>query len=85
MQRLRQLEPSWFRKGHTTSLLESVMEKDDVREDLGGIVNELEIGHSSEPHHALVEVEAGVREIMIVIAVILLTISGLRLIAASNC
>jgi hypothetical protein len=38
MQRLRQLEPSWLRKGQTTSLLESVIEKDEVRDDLGGIL-----------------------------------------------
>lgn len=37
MQRLRQLEPSWLRSGQTTSLFASVMEKDDVRDDLGGI------------------------------------------------
>jgi hypothetical protein len=37
-QRLRQLEPSWFRKGQTTSLLASETEKDDVNEDRGGIV-----------------------------------------------
>lgn len=35
---LRQLEASWLRKGHTTSLLVSVMEKDEVREDRGGIL-----------------------------------------------
>lgn len=39
MQRLRQLEPSWLRSGQTTSLLESLMEKDDVRDDRGGIVS----------------------------------------------
>ena len=39
MHRLRQLEPSWFRRGHTTSLFESVIEKDEVREVLGGILN----------------------------------------------
>jgi hypothetical protein len=39
MQRFLQLEPSWLRKGQTTSLLESVIEKDEVRaEDLGGIL-----------------------------------------------
>ena len=38
MQRFLQLEPSWLRNGQTTSLLESVMEKDEVREDLGGIL-----------------------------------------------
>lgn len=38
MQRLRQLEPSWFRKGQTTSLLESVIENEDVKEDRGGIL-----------------------------------------------
>lgn len=36
--RFLQLEPSWLRKGQTTSLLASVMEKDDVNEDLGGIL-----------------------------------------------
>jgi hypothetical protein len=39
MQRLRQLEPSWFRRGQTTSLLASVIEKDEVREDRGGILS----------------------------------------------
>ena len=38
MHRLRQLEPSWLRSGQTTSLLASVMEKDEVREDLGGML-----------------------------------------------
>ena len=38
MQRFRQLEPSWLRNGQTTSLLESVIEKEDVRDDLGGIL-----------------------------------------------
>jgi len=38
MQRLRQLDPSWFCSGQTTSLLASVMEKEDVRDDLGGIL-----------------------------------------------
>lgn len=38
MQRLRQLEPSWLRNGQTTSLLASVMEKDDVRDERGGIL-----------------------------------------------
>lgn len=37
-QRLRQLEPSWLRNGHTTSLLASETEKDEVRADRGGIV-----------------------------------------------
>ncbi|CAL3962314.1 unnamed protein product [Diplocarpon coronariae] len=37
-QRLRQPEPSWLRNGHTTSLLTSDTEKDDVRADRGGIV-----------------------------------------------
>lgn len=36
--RFLQLDPSWFRKGQTTSLLASVMEKDEVKEDLGGIL-----------------------------------------------
>lgn len=36
--RFLQLEPSWLRKGQTTSLLASVMEKDDVKDDLGGIL-----------------------------------------------
>lgn len=39
MQRLRQLEPSWFRSGQTTSLLASVIEKDEVRDDRGGILS----------------------------------------------
>lgn len=38
MHRLRQLEPSWFRRGQTTSLLESVMEKEDVKVERGGIL-----------------------------------------------
>ena len=38
MQRFRQLEPSVLRNGQTTSLLASVMEKDDVRELRGGIL-----------------------------------------------
>ena len=39
MQRFLQLEPSWLRRGQTTSLFASVMEKDEVRaEDLGGIL-----------------------------------------------
>jgi hypothetical protein len=40
MQRLRQLEPSWLRSGQTTSLFASVMEKEDVRDDLGGILDD---------------------------------------------
>lgn len=36
--RFLQLDPSWFRKGQTTSLLASVIEKDEVKEDLGGIL-----------------------------------------------
>jgi len=39
IQRLRQLEPSWLRSGQTTSLLASVIEKDEVRDDLGGILH----------------------------------------------
>lgn len=39
IQRLRQLEPSWLRSGQTTSLFASVIEKDDVRDDLGGILS----------------------------------------------
>lgn len=35
-QRFRQLEPSWFRRGQTTSLLASVTEKEDVRFERGG-------------------------------------------------
>jgi hypothetical protein len=65
MQRLRQLEPSWLRRGQTTSLLESVSEKEDVREDRGGILT-VRCGsqsRASKPHHALGEGEAGVREI----------------------
>lgn len=39
MQRFLQAEPSWLRNGQTTSLLESVIEKDEVRaDDLGGIL-----------------------------------------------
>lgn len=38
MQRLRQLDPSWFRRGQTTSLLASEIEKEEVNEDLGGIL-----------------------------------------------
>lgn len=39
MHRFRQLEPSWFRSGQTTSLLlESVREKDEVKDDRGGIL-----------------------------------------------
>lgn len=48
--RFLQLDPSWFRKGQTTSLLASVMEKDDVKEDLGGI---LTIGQ--RPHQSTVK------------------------------
>ena len=39
MQRLRQLEPSWFRSGQTTSLFASVIEKEEVKEDRGGILS----------------------------------------------
>lgn len=39
VQRLRQLDPSWLRSGHTTSLFASVIEKEDVRDDLGGILD----------------------------------------------
>ena len=35
---LRQLDPSWFFNGQTTSSLESEMEKDEVSEDRGGIL-----------------------------------------------
>ncbi len=49
MQRLRQLEASWLRSGQTTSLFASVIEKDDVRDDLGGI---LDVSMVSEPHQA---------------------------------
>lgn len=38
MQRLRQLEPSWLRSGQTTSLFASVIENEDVKDDLGGIL-----------------------------------------------
>ncbi len=38
MQRFLQLEPSWFRKGQTTSLVASAIEKDEVSEDRGGIL-----------------------------------------------
>lgn len=40
IQRLRQLEPSWFRRGQTTSLFESVIENEDVKEDRGGILTQ---------------------------------------------
>jgi len=36
-QRFRQLEPSWFVRGQTTSLLASVSEKELVREERGGM------------------------------------------------
>ena len=36
--RFRQLEPSWLRSGHTTSLLASVTEKEEVREARGGML-----------------------------------------------
>ncbi len=49
MQRLRQLEASWLRSGQTTSLFASVIEKDDVRDDLGGI---LDVSMISKPHQA---------------------------------
>lgn len=52
MHRLRQLEPSWLRSGQTTSsLLLSVMEKDEVREDRGGMTACL---GGCRPHHAVV-------------------------------
>lgn len=38
MQRFLQLDPSWLRSGQTTSLLASVIEKDDVKDDRGGIL-----------------------------------------------
>lgn len=38
MHRFRQLDPSWLCSGQTTSLLESVIEKEDVNEDRGGIL-----------------------------------------------
>lgn len=47
MQRLRQLEPSWLRSGQTTSLLASVIEKDEVKDVLGGILNTV------IPHHTM--------------------------------
>lgn len=40
MQRFLQLDPSWLRSGQTTSLFASVIEKDDVKDDLGGILND---------------------------------------------
>lgn len=49
-QRLRQLEPSWLRRGQTTSLFASETEKDEVKEDRGGIVQ-------CRPHHAQAGVE----------------------------
>lgn len=39
-QRFRQFEPSWFLRGHTTSLLASVIEKEDVKDVRCGIVIE---------------------------------------------
>lgn len=39
MQRFLQLDPSWLRSGQTTSLFASVIEKDDVKDDLGGILS----------------------------------------------
>lgn len=47
MQRLRQLEPSWLRNGQTTSLLASVIENEEVRDVLGGILNTV------IPHHTM--------------------------------
>lgn len=47
MQRLRQLEPSWLRNGQTTSLLASVIENEEVRDVLGGILNTV------VPHHTM--------------------------------
>lgn len=38
MQRFLQLDPSWLRSGQTTSLFASVIEKDEVKDDLGGIL-----------------------------------------------
>jgi hypothetical protein len=38
-QRFRQLEPSWFVRGQTTSLLASVSEKELVREERGGMAS----------------------------------------------
>jgi hypothetical protein len=40
MQRFLQLEPSWFRRGQTTSLLESAMENCEVRADRGGMATD---------------------------------------------
>lgn len=40
-QRFRQLDPSWFFNGQTTSLLTSDAENELVREDLGGIVRRM--------------------------------------------
>jgi hypothetical protein len=39
IQRFRHEDPSWFRKGHTTSLLASVTEKLEVKDDRGGIAS----------------------------------------------
>jgi len=36
--RFLQLEPSWLRSGHTTSLLTSVTEKELVKEARGGML-----------------------------------------------
>lgn len=38
-QRFRQLEPSWFVRGQTTSLFASVSEKELVREERGGMAS----------------------------------------------
>lgn len=40
MQRFLQLDPSWLRSGQTTSLFASVIEKEDVKDDLGGILSD---------------------------------------------
>ncbi len=56
MQRLRQLEASWLRSGQTTSLFASVIEKDDVRDDLGGI---LDVSVIANPHQANKEAVEG--------------------------
>lgn len=40
MQRFLQLDPSWLRSGQTTSLFASVIENDEVKDDLGGILGD---------------------------------------------
>ena len=44
MQRFLQLDPSWFVKGQTTSLLASEAENELVRDDRGGIAWRMNAG-----------------------------------------